>query len=207
MGIDIRDGSQLECIQCALCIDACNDIMSRIGRPRNLIAYDTIARQDAAAKGGKAPITLIRARTVLSAALICLVGSIMLVTLMNRTLLDVSALPDRNPLYVRLANGDIRNGYTLKILNKLHEPRTYSVTLSDPPGAGLTIAGTNGAGQPLVTIPTDSIGIVRAFVTVPATSAEGQASHVESVTFMVRDVASGLMATRRAHFEFPNQSR
>ncbi len=33
MGIDIRDGSQLECIQCALCIDACDDIMAKVGRP------------------------------------------------------------------------------------------------------------------------------------------------------------------------------
>ena len=44
-GIDIRDGSQLECIQCALCIDACNDIMQKVGRPTNLIAYDTVAKQ------------------------------------------------------------------------------------------------------------------------------------------------------------------
>ena len=41
MGIDIRDGSQLECINCALCIDACDEVMDRIGRPRGLIAYDT----------------------------------------------------------------------------------------------------------------------------------------------------------------------
>ena len=55
-GIDIRDGSQLECIQCALCIDACNEIMSKVGRPRGLIAYDTIANQEAAAKGASAPL-------------------------------------------------------------------------------------------------------------------------------------------------------
>ena len=43
-GIDIRDGSQLECIQCALCIDACDEIMDKVGRPRGLIAYDTVAQ-------------------------------------------------------------------------------------------------------------------------------------------------------------------
>ena len=47
-GIDIRDGAQLECIQCALCIDACNDIMDKIGRPRGLVAYSTVAEQEAA---------------------------------------------------------------------------------------------------------------------------------------------------------------
>ena len=51
MGIDIRDGSQLECIQCALCIDACDEIMERVGRPTGLIAYETIANQDAAKRG------------------------------------------------------------------------------------------------------------------------------------------------------------
>src|SRR6516165_3852827 len=47
MGIDIRDGAQLECIQCALCNDACDDIMTKVGRPRGLIGYDTIAKQEA----------------------------------------------------------------------------------------------------------------------------------------------------------------
>ena len=41
MGIDIRDGAQLECINCALCIDACDEIMDKVGRPQGLIAYDT----------------------------------------------------------------------------------------------------------------------------------------------------------------------
>jgi polyferredoxin len=43
MGIDIRDGAQLECINCGLCIDACNEVMEKVGRPRGLIAYDTDA--------------------------------------------------------------------------------------------------------------------------------------------------------------------
>ncbi|MBU3970980.1 MAG: cytochrome c oxidase accessory protein CcoG, partial [Alphaproteobacteria bacterium] len=43
MGIDIRDGAQLECINCGLCIDACNEVMDKVGRPRGLIAYDTDA--------------------------------------------------------------------------------------------------------------------------------------------------------------------
>ena len=55
-GIDIRDGSQLECIGCGLCIDACNEIMDKVGRPRGLIAYDTIAGQEAAAQGGTTPL-------------------------------------------------------------------------------------------------------------------------------------------------------
>ena len=66
MGIDIRDGAQLECIQCALCIDACDDIMQRIERPQGLIAYDTFRNLDAASHHERAPL---RARAPAHAAL------------------------------------------------------------------------------------------------------------------------------------------
>jgi cytochrome c oxidase accessory protein FixG len=52
VGIDIRDGQQLECITCALCIDACDDIMAKIGKPRGLIDY--LALTDEAERAGKA---------------------------------------------------------------------------------------------------------------------------------------------------------
>lgn len=42
MGIDIRNGMQLECISCALCVDACNGVMDKIGKPRSLIGYNTM---------------------------------------------------------------------------------------------------------------------------------------------------------------------
>ena len=84
-GIDIRDGSQLECIQCALCIDACNDIMDRVGRPRSLIGYDTIARQEAAARRARRRCgSCARARCSMP-GLIGLVGGIMLVAWLHRT--------------------------------------------------------------------------------------------------------------------------
>ena len=51
MGIDIRDGQQLECITCALCIDACDDVMGKIGRPRGLIDYDSIANDERRREG------------------------------------------------------------------------------------------------------------------------------------------------------------
>ncbi len=94
--------------------------MGRVGRPRGLIAYDTIAKQEAAAKGATAPLQLLRPRTLLYAGLICLVGAIMLVALCNRTTLEINVLHDRNPPYVLLSDGSVRNGYTVKILNKLH---------------------------------------------------------------------------------------
>ncbi|PHR92849.1 MAG: cytochrome c oxidase accessory protein CcoG [Robiginitomaculum sp.] len=122
-GIDIRDGAQLECIDCALCIDACDAIMIKIGRPKGLIAYDTDANIERRLRGEPNRFRLVRPRTVIYATIFALVGSIMLYGLLNRSVLDMNVLRDRIPNYVRLSDGSIRNGYTIKILNKASEPR------------------------------------------------------------------------------------
>ena len=81
MGIDIREGLQLECIGCGLCIDACNDVMNRIGRPRELITMDTERNQTLRA-AGKPPVhPIVRPRTVIYAAILLLVASVILVGL------------------------------------------------------------------------------------------------------------------------------
>ena len=82
-GIDIRDGAQLECIQCALCIDACNEIMDKIGRPRGLIAYDTVAKQEAKVAGISHEPLKNCTRTVHS-GLIVLVAAVMAIGLVPR---------------------------------------------------------------------------------------------------------------------------
>ena len=74
-----------------------------------------------------APLRLVRPRTLLYAALIGIVGAIMLVALLNRSTLEINVLHDRNPPYVLLSDGGIRNGYTVKILNKLHEPHEFTL--------------------------------------------------------------------------------
>src|SRR4029079_7490331 len=117
-GIDIRNGPQLECVQCGLCIDACGTVIKKIRRPTWLIGYDNdinIQRRIA----GKAEIFKpVRARTIVYASLIAVVCSIMLYALVTRSLLDVNVLHDRNPVAVKLSDGSIRNGYTLRFLNK-----------------------------------------------------------------------------------------
>jgi cytochrome c oxidase accessory protein FixG len=202
-GIDIRDGAQLECIQCGLCIDACNDIMGKIGRPRNLISYETIAGQEAAAQGRTARPKLLRPRTLLYAGLMALVGSIMLVALANRSLLDVNVLADRNPFYVRLSNGDIRNGYTLKILNKLHEPRTFDIDVEGLKGAKVSVVGHESQVDPEIEVPTDVINEVRLLIAVPGATAETFDAHGQHFTFVVRDVESGRIARRATTFRRP----
>jgi cytochrome c oxidase accessory protein FixG len=201
MGIDIRDGSQLECIQCALCIDACNDIMARVGRPRGLIAYDTIAGQEAAAKGSKAPPRIVRPRTLLYAGLIAVVGLIMLAVMLNRSTLQVNVLADRNPPYVLLTDGGIRNGYAVKILNKLHQPRVFTLSARGLPQARLAIVGMSADSGIRVT--TDNLREVRVFVTVPALALAQLDGATTSFQLVVRDAASGQETARTVHFQRP----
>ncbi|MEQ1576958.1 MAG: cytochrome c oxidase accessory protein CcoG [Hyphomicrobium sp.] len=203
MGIDIRDGAQLECIQCALCIDACNQIMDKVGRPKSLISYDTIAGGEAALQGKTARPHLLRPRTLLYMGLIGLVSAIMLVAMAGRSLLDVNVLPDRNPFFVRLANGDIRNGYTLKILNKLHEPRRFRIGLDGLSGAKLSIIGNDESAGLEVTVPTDVLSEIRIFVVMPAGALAGLDPHGEHFSILVRDAESGRLAQRQTTFRRP----
>jgi cytochrome c oxidase accessory protein FixG len=198
MGIDIRDGSQLECIQCALCIDACNDIMGKIGRPRNLIAYDSIASQEAAAKGQTSGVQVLRARTVLYAGLLGLVGTIMLVAVYLRTTLEVNVLHDRSPAFVLLSDGAIRNAYTVKILNKRHEPREYRLDVIGLANAALSVAG--GVDAQKIRVATDALRELRVFVTVSKDVAAALTAHTP-LTIAVTDLASGTTSTRATHFQ------
>ncbi len=200
-GIDIRDGSQLECIQCALCIDACNEIMDRVGRPRGLIGYDTIANQEAAAKGAKARLQLLRPRTLLYAGMICLVGAIMLTALVRRTALEINVLHDRNPPYVLLSDGGVRNGYTVKILNKLQQPRDFMLETHGLPGARLAIVGMEPDARIRVT--TDALRELKVFVTLPAAELTRIEGNTVPFALVVRDADEPHETARTTQFQKP----
>jgi cytochrome c oxidase accessory protein FixG len=200
MGIDIRDGAQLECIQCALCIDACNDIMAKIDRPPNLIAYDTIARQEATVKGQTCRVQYVRPRTLLYTGLIVLVSCIMLVAVLLRTVFEVNVLHDRTPAFVLLTDGSVRNAYTVKILNKRHEPREFRLALAGLPNASLAVAG--GVNAERVRVNTDDLREIRVFVTVPANAISTLPKTAPTpFTFVVTDIASNSASSRATHFQ------
>lgn len=200
MGIDIRDGAQLECIQCALCIDACNDIMRKVERPPNLIAYDTIARQEAAAQGRSCKVQVVRSRTLLYAGLITIAACIMMVGVLLRTTLEINVLHERNPPSVLLSDGSIRNAYTVKILNKRHEPRNFRLHVLDLPEARLSIAGGVDAGR--FQVNTDDLRELRVFVTVTATAASRMPkAGTTPFRLVVTDLASQDVNTRTTHFQ------
>jgi len=168
MGIDIREGAQLECINCALCIDACDDIMKKVGRPTGLIAYDTDQNMARRLAGQKPSFNLIRTRTVLYAGVFALVSAIMLFGLVSRATLEVNVLRDRTPPFVQLSDGSIRNAYTVKIVNKANTARDFIVTVDGPEALTLSAVGEaveNGALT--ITAQGDDVRSFRLFATLP----------------------------------------
>jgi cytochrome c oxidase accessory protein FixG len=133
-GIDIRDGLQMECIGCAQCADACDVVMDKLQRPRHLIGYTS---QDELA--GK-PRHLLRPRMIAYPALLVVVGSLLVASVLSRTPAEVTALRNDGPSFVLLPGGRIAAQVRLKIENETGEPRHYVVSLADAPDAALKSA-------------------------------------------------------------------
>jgi len=203
MGIDIRDGAQLECIQCALCIDACNEIMTKINRPQDLIAYETFRSIESEKKGGGLQLRLLRPRTILYSTLIAFVGAIMLYALLSKTVLEMNVIPERNPLYVQLSDGSVRNTYTVKILNKRYEKHSFILSLEGLPEAKLTVLGMEGQEKPTIDVVPDDLREVRAYVTLPEAALAKHPGEKLELTFVASDIAGGNRTTRSTNFRKP----
>ena len=197
-GVDIRHGIQLGCIQCGLCIDACDNVMREIGRPAGLIGYDTDINMQRR-REGKTPIyRVIRPRTLTYAAAIVVVGSIMLYTLATRATMDVNVLHERNPLFVQLSDGGVRNDYTVRILNKGAQ-RSFALEVSGLPGATIRVAGiaTGPDGKPVVEVGQDQTREVRLSVQVGPADVPPASRDIDVA---ITDTAGGGHASARDHF-------
>jgi cytochrome c oxidase accessory protein FixG len=200
-GVDIREGLQLDCIQCGLCIDACNNVMAKIGRPENLIAYDTDMNVQARIEGQPEVRRIVRPRTILYAGLIVLVGAIMAVALATRHTIDLSVMHDRNPLFVRLSDGSIRNAFTIRVANKNLEERHYALGVDGLPDAKLDIVGgqIDQQNRPVVVVGPDQTLEARILVT--ASDAKRPSS--TNLHFTLTDITSGETARASDHFMAP----
>ena len=186
-GIDIRDGQQLECIGCGLCIDACNAVMAKVGRPPELITFDTLANQKACAAGSNTKWRIVRPRTLVYGSVLSLVAAVMLGAFLMRSTYDFSVLRERTPLFVTLADGRIRNDYTIRVLNKTREPHVYTLALSGLSDAHLALGGANPqtAGRPIeLSVRPDSVATYRVQVTAPPAAARDGSV---AVAFVVRE--------------------
>ena len=172
-GIDIREGSQIGCITCGLCIDACDDVMEKIGRPPKLIGYTTVLDSTLAAEG-KTPESpwkrLFRPRTIAYFLVWAGIGLGMLFALGQRTRVELSVQQGRNPTWVQLSDGNVRNNYTVKVRNMQARPRTMEIGVENLQGAAMwTETGQREtAGRTVrVEVPADAVSSTRLFVAAP----------------------------------------
>jgi cytochrome c oxidase accessory protein FixG len=198
-GVDIRLGSQLACIQCGLCIDACDNVMNKIGKPPQLIAYDNdlnIARRETGLPNQYKPV---RTRTVLYSAIIAVVSAIMLFALTTRSEIGVSLIHDRNPIFVQLKDGAIRNAYTIRIANKHLERRLFLINVEGMPSGSFEIVGSKTSSM-IVEVDADRTQEFRLLITnYPKLPRDA----MFAIAVRITDVKSRLTASANGHFRGP----
>jgi cytochrome c oxidase accessory protein FixG len=162
IGIDIREGPNFACINCGLCIDACDGVMSKIGRPRGLIDYESWKNIERGHRK-EAPVNrLMRPKTVgLAAACLALAGTLA-IAFATKTAATLSVEHDRDPVAVRLSDGSVRNAYTVKLLNKSSVPHVYMLSVG---GVDATMAIIGNEGLTPIKVAPDASQAVRVTLT------------------------------------------
>ncbi|MFL6572997.1 MAG: cytochrome c oxidase accessory protein CcoG [Burkholderiales bacterium] len=126
-GIDIRQGLQYECIGCAACIDGCNQVMEKVGKPQKLIRYSTLQALE-----GKATRVL-RPRILVYAAILASIATAATASLYLRTPLKVDVIRDRAAIAREVEGGLIENVYRLQIMNTTEQARAFHVSVRGLP--------------------------------------------------------------------------
>ena len=142
-GVDIRDGQQLGCITCGLCLDACDSIMDKVGKPRGLIRYASLDELE----GKRVRKMYQHPRTLVYLGIILLAFGGIVYGLTHLGSMTLKVIPERQPLFVRMSDGSIQNKYEFKVLNKTDKDHFVAVTVEGGVKDQLII----GAEKPLLT--------------------------------------------------------
>lgn len=156
-GIDIRKGLQMECVHCTQCIDACDAIMVKIGKPKGLIRYSS---QD---ELSGAPKRFLRPRTVAYPLLMALILGLFTIALASKQDTDVTILRGLGAPYTEIGPGQVSNQIRIKIVNRADEDRSYSIELHQADEATLI------APQNPLPVPAGKSAETSVFVTSPST--------------------------------------
>ena len=199
VGIDIRDGQQMECITCALCIDACDEIMGKVGKERGLIDYLALA-DEGRERAGNPPRPIwqhvFRLRTLIYTALWGAVASGLVWALFVRSDIEMTVAPIRNPTFVTLSDGSIRNTYDIRLLNKHGDDRPFRITLSGHPSLRVRLEGTPYES---VTAVANETFLQRVYVIAPQGSEPARLDRTE-FRFWVEDISNGDRAYKDSVF-------
>jgi cytochrome c oxidase accessory protein FixG len=139
-GIDIRNGLQYECIGCAACIDGCDQVMEKVGRPQKLIRYSTTHAME-----GK-PTRVFRTRVLVYGFILLAITAAAAASLYLRVPLKLDVIRDRAAIAREVEDGLIENVYRLQIMNTTEQARAFEIRVSGLPGIRVW-------GEPTVGVP------------------------------------------------------
>eukprot|EP00825_Cyclidium_porcatum_P048493 TRINITY_DN8162_c0_g1_i1.p3 TRINITY_DN8162_c0_g1~~TRINITY_DN8162_c0_g1_i1.p3 ORF type:complete len:255 (-),score=25.19 TRINITY_DN8162_c0_g1_i1:422-1186(-) len=122
-GIDIREGLQMECVNCTQCIDACDSVMDKINRPRGLIRYSS----QSAIETGKRK--MFRPRVALYPILLAILVTIFTIVLVRKSPVDVFLTHSAGNPYMTMPSGEIANSLRLKIVNRTDLEESYKLSI------------------------------------------------------------------------------
>ena len=186
---DQGEGPYFACINCGLCVDACDAVMAKLARPRGLIDYEAWANIDRGHRGEPQRRRVIRPKTVgLGLGILALIG-LMGMSLGMRSDTKITVIHDRNPVAVRLSDGRIRNGYAVRLYNKAARERFFRLEVAGLEGASVEVVG----GEDSISVASDATGELRVLVTSPA-------DERQNLAFILTDLASGCLVTAQDTF-------
>ncbi|MDH4108041.1 MAG: cytochrome c oxidase accessory protein CcoG [Gammaproteobacteria bacterium] len=188
-GIDIREGLQYECIACAACIDACDQIMDKMNYPRGLIRYSTETMLQ------NEPYRLLRPRTLVYTALLTLLLATLASSMIVSQPVILDVIRDRNTLYRDVGRRGIENNYTLRVVNKRNVAREYELSVRGIDGIEIGTATR-------FSVPAESVFTLPTAVTAPHENALGG----QTIEFVLRSADdSGIMVVEESRFRGPSE--
>jgi cytochrome c oxidase accessory protein FixG len=134
-GIDIRDGTQMECVHCTACMDACDNVMTKVGNPPGLIRYASL---NGIERGERLRVTpRIIGYCVVLAALV----SLLAVMIFTRTDAEATLLRAPGTLFQQMPDGHYSNLYTVRVVNKTSRELPVELRLESPAGSLQVMGG------------------------------------------------------------------
>ena len=155
--------------------------------------------------GGSQRTRVLRPRTILYGSLMVLLAGLLLAVMLIRRDVAFSLEADRNPFFVRLSDGGVRDGYWVKILNKRQDTRSYALSLSGLPSASLSIIGMEKDPNAPIIVPADTLRSLRVFVSVPSGALPDLGGTATSFQFQLTELGDGSVTKHAANFRSPQQ--
>jgi len=189
-GIDIKDGIQLECVNCTACMDACDAVMTQVGRPTGLIRYASLNQIES----GKSKV--FTPRIMLYSLILVGLVSLLVVLMANRQDIDTTVLREKGMQALMVGDGTVRNVYSIKYVNKSADEKTFTIRPNGLEGT-ITILGES---ENIIKIGPNSVSEKKFLFDAKYDALEKPLTDIE---FEIIDSDGEVIESKKANFEKP----